>query len=207
MASSDKRGADRIIGRLDRSELKRTSMPDGGSVYRGPLASRALQAVGARAMTIDRSIIVEDDFNLGRPEDSALYAHERHHELQGDGRGGGGGDNFRDAEEVAARATEALVFHRMTGGYEAGHEGGAGPGHFDPQKGQQQGHGVAGSPQGSETMGEAEAPDSAKGYWALRQQGWKHEDIVAHLATQVLSAVDERQQVKFHRQGDKRGSF
>lgn len=205
--ASDKRATDRIIGRLDRSELQRTSMPDGGAVYRGELASRALKAVGARAMTVDRSIIVDDDFNMARPEDAAVYAHERFHEVHGDGDGGGGGDNFRDAEEIAARATEAMVFHRMAGGYEGGHDGGAGPGQFDPQKGQHQGDGVAGNPQGSATMGEAEDPDSARGYWALRDKGHTHEDVVDELARQVLAAVDERKDVKFHRHGDKKGTF
>lgn len=205
--AGDKRGVSRIMGRLDRSELQRTSMGDGGVVYRGPLASRALKAVGARAMTVDRSIIVSDDFDPNRPEDQALYAHERYHEVHGDGEGGGSGENFRDAEEVAARAVEAMVFHRMAGGFEAGEEPGAGPGGFDPAKGQHQGHGVAGNPQGAATMTEAEAPDAAAGYWALREKGYTHEDVIDELARQVLGAIDEKRQVKYERHGDKRGSI
>ena len=84
-------------------------MPGGGSVYRGEVASRALKAVGARAMTVDRSIIVSEDFDPARPEDQALYAHEQYHVEHS---GGEGGHSVRDAEEVAARATEAMVFHR-----------------------------------------------------------------------------------------------
>lgn len=205
--AKDKRGVSRMIGRLDRSELQRSSMADGGAVYRGEIASRALKAVGARAMTIDRSIIVSDDFDANRPEDAALYAHERFHEVHGDGEGGGSGDNFRDAEETAARAVEAMVFNRMAGGYEAGNEPGAGPGSYDAAKGQHDGSGVAGNPQGAETMTEAEAPDAEAGYWALRDKGYTHEDVVDELARQVLGAVDERKAVKFERHGDKRGSI
>lgn len=197
----------RIAERLDRSELQRQSMPDGGNVFRGALASRALKSVGARAMTIDRSIVVSDDFNMSRPEDQALYAHERHHELHGDGEGGGGGDNFSDAEESAARAVEAMVFHRMEGGFEAGNEPGAGPGNYDPAKGQHQGGGVGGQPQGTESKTEAESPDAQRGYFSLRDKDFTHQDVVDELAKQVMGALDNKKQAHFERHADKRGSF
>ncbi|MCK6505962.1 DUF4157 domain-containing protein [Myxococcota bacterium] len=198
----------RLTGRLDRSELQRQAMPDGGQVYRGPLASRALKAVGARAMTLDRSVIVADDFNMSRPEDQALYAHERVHATVGDGQGGGGGDGFRDAEEIAARATEAMVFHRMAGGFEGGNEPGAGPGTYDPHKAQHQGGGVGGHPQGTDTMTEApDNPDASRGYWALRDKDLTHQDVVEQLARQVLDTVDNKKQAHAERHADKRGSF
>jgi hypothetical protein len=198
----------RLTGRLDRSELQRQAMPDGGQVYRGPLASRALKAVGARAMTLDRSVIVADDFNMSRPEDQALYAHERVHATVGDGQGGGGGDGFRDAEEIAARATEAMVFHRMAGGFEGGNEPGAGPGTYDPHKAQHQGGGVGGHHQGTDTMTEApDNPDASRGYWALRDKDLTHQDVVEQLARQVLDTVDNKKQAHAERHADKRGSF
>lgn len=197
----------RLAGRLDRSELQRQSMADGGSVFRGALASRALKAVGARAMTIDRSIVVSDDFDIGHTEDQALYAHERFHELQGEGAGGGGGENFRDAEETAARAVEAMVFQRMEGGYEAGNEPGAGPGQYDPAKGQHQGEGVGAQPQAADSMTQSESPDAKRGYKTLRDKGQTHQDVVQELARQVQGALDNKKQVQFERHADSRGSF
>ncbi len=202
------RTVSRLAGRLDRSALQRQSMPDGGEVYRGELASRALKSVGARAMTLDRSVIVADDFNISKPEDRALYAHERFHAMEGDGKGGGGHDNFRDAEEIAARAAESMVFHRMAGGYEAGNEPGAGPGQYDTHKGQHQGGGVTPHPQGTESKVQTpDKPDSQRGYRALRDKDWTHADVVDELAKQVLGAFDTKQQAHFERHADKRGSF
>ncbi len=203
------RTVSRLAERLDRSQLQRQSMPDGGEVFRGPVASRALKAVGARAMTLDRSIIVSDDFNMSRPEDQALYAHERVHAMHGDGKGGGGHDNFRDAEEIAARAAESMVFHRSAdGGYEAGNEPGAGPGQYDPHKGQHQGAGVTPHPQGTDSKVQTpDKPDAQRGYRALLDKDWTHLDIVEELARQVLGALDTKQQGHFERHADKRGSF
>ena len=117
----------RVTGRLDTSRLSRQSMNDGGEVFRGELATRALKAIGARAMTVDRTIIVNDDFDPSTPEDQALYAHEQYHVEQGDGHGGGGGENFRDAEEIAARAAESMALHRaIAGGVETGYSESAG---------------------------------------------------------------------------------
>ena len=82
---------ERMASRLEGGNLQRMSMPGGGAVYRGELASRALKSLGARAMTLDRQIIVSDDFDPSKPEDQALYAHERFHAEHGDGGGGGGG--------------------------------------------------------------------------------------------------------------------
>ena len=61
-ASSEGSTISRLAGRLDRRELQRQSLPGGGTVFRGEIATRALSALGARAMTLDRSIIVGDDF-------------------------------------------------------------------------------------------------------------------------------------------------
>ena len=55
----------RLSRRLD-NHLTRRAAPDGGEVFSGGLASRALRAVGARAMTVDRSIIVDNESSFSR---------------------------------------------------------------------------------------------------------------------------------------------
>lgn len=94
--------------------LQRRSMPDGGEVVSGPTARRALRALGARAMTMDHTIFVDDDFDVSRSEDAALYAHEQHHLRHSGGAHADHGP--RDSEEIAARAIERMVLHRSTRG-------------------------------------------------------------------------------------------
>ena len=202
--------ANRLVGRLDSSQLSRVGMPGGGEVFRGPVASRALKAVGARAMTLDRSIVVSDDFDPNRPEDQALYAHEQFHAEHGDGHGGGGGSNFRDAEEVAARAVERMVLQRdMTGGYEGGyHPGGSGAA-GDPHKGaDHSGRGVASGVQSAEEKPETtqSQPDPNKGYRHLVEQGYSHADILDELSRHIMNSMDERSEVQLDRHRDKKGS-
>jgi hypothetical protein len=120
--------------------LRRREAPDGGEVYSGELSRRALRAVGARAMTFDETIFVDDDFDLSRAEDQALYAHERVHQL-----GSGGKDTSHgahDAEEAIARSVESMVLHRSVSGgdfgnilREAREVGGNSPGEPPPEKG------------------------------------------------------------------------
>jgi hypothetical protein len=197
----------RLTDRLDRSQLHRVTMPGGGEVFRGDIATRALDALGARAMTVDRTIIVNDDFDSSNPEDQALFAHEQFHAEQGDGQGGGGGDNFRDAEEVAARAVERMALHRaMNGGYEAGYSEGAGGGTGDPMTGSGGGSVGAGSGQAAKKASQgAEEPSVDRGYEALVSQGYNHGDIVLELANRIMQSLDERTQLKQDRHGDKKG--
>lgn len=102
----------RLLARADQG-LHRKSAPDGGEVVSGPLARQALRSIGARAMTMDETIFVDESFDLSNPEDQALYAHERHHQLTS---GGAGADGLRDGEELAARAIERMVLHRSKAG-------------------------------------------------------------------------------------------
>lgn len=192
--------ANRLASRLDRSQLTRVSMPGGGEVFKGPVASRALKALGARAMTVDRSIIVSDGFNASRAEDAALYAHERHHLARS---GGQGGHHGRDEEEREARAVEAMVFHRMSGGY----EGGYGPGGNDrptqnawddnSQNSQAKTSGTQGGNDKSDAT--AGSPSPGRGYAALRAQGYSHMDVVDEMSRRVQSSLDEQEQVKTDR--------
>ncbi len=209
MAKKDREegAVDRIEDRLDRSELRRVAMPDGGEVYRGAVASKALDALGARAFTVDRTIIVGDDFDPYRAEDAALYAHEMYHVEAGDGVGGGGGENFRDAEEVAARAVESLVLSRMAaGGVEAGYAAGAGARKGAIQSGES-GAGVGARP-GDAGSGAEDAsgdPTAEMGYQALTAQGYSHSEIVDKLARRVLRTLDEAAEWKNGRQGNNKG--
>jgi Domain of unknown function (DUF4157) len=199
----------RLADRLDRSQLQRQTMPGGGAVFRGPVASRALKAVGARAMTLDRQIIVGDDFNASSPEDQALFAHEQHHALNGDGGGGGGGENFQDAEETAARAVERMVLHRMDGGYEGGYEPGAGGSDKAHGAADHGGRGAgAGVQSAQDNMdGREKKPSSTRGYNILLSRGMSHHDIVDEMARRASGALDEQHQVRGDRFQDKKGGF
>jgi hypothetical protein len=201
----------RLSSRMERTELSRTSVAGGGEVYTGPVASRALRALGARAMTLDRSIIVGDDFDMSRPEDAALYAHEQHHAEHGDGHGGGGGDNFRDAEEVAARAAEAMAYRQAKGGVEAGATPGAGPGAGSPHGGADDAGGSV-TPGGPATSSKGDgnarsAPKPEKGYQALKDKGYTHFEVVDSLARKVLNTMDDAEVVKNDRQGHLKGTI
>ena len=69
------------------------------------LASAALEAVGARAMTMDGSIFMDEGFGA-TPEDFALYAHEHVHTVQA-----GGGANYRSSADAAE--IERAVIERV----------------------------------------------------------------------------------------------
>jgi len=195
----------RVTGRLDTSRLSRQSMNDGGEVYRGDLATRALKAVGARAMTVDETIIVGEEFDGSSAEDQALYAHEQYHVEHGDGHGGGGGENFTDAEEIAARAAESMALHRaIAGGTETGYAESAGHRGGDLREGG--GDGAAGAGEATTKPDQSSGEPSAEaGYQALHAQGYRHDDIIQQLAQRVLNTLDEQDRVKQDRHGDKKG--
>jgi len=199
--------ADRLTGRLDGSELRHQSMPGGKGVFRGELATRALGAVGARAMTLDRSVLVSEDFDPSQAQDQALYAHERYHADHGDGEGGGAGDNFRDAEEIAARAIERLALHSATaGGHEIGviaHAGGSGAQTDRHQAVTEQ------AEQAMAPSAEAEEspPEAAAGYRALRTLGLSHEQVVQQLAQEVIRSIQEDFDATANRGGHLKGTF
>jgi hypothetical protein len=181
-----------------RGDLRSESMPH-GEIYRGPLADRALRAVGARAMTVEGDIIVNHSFDSGRAEDQALYAHEMYHQEQS---GGEAGASIRDAEEISARAVESMVYHRAKSGK-------ADPIPKSPtellnEEGGQQGK--QGRDFGSSSEGgESGEPDPVQGYLALRDQGFSHEEIVQNLAVKVLDEMGESSDRRSNRSGDLKG--
>ncbi|MEL6348289.1 MAG: DUF4157 domain-containing protein [Myxococcota bacterium] len=193
---------ERIAGRLD-NHLTRRGMSDGGEVFTGRLASRALRAVGARAMTVNRSIIVDTTFNTNNPEDLGLYAHEQVHQQ---GSGGEAGHTMRDAEEIAARAAEAMVVHRSEteGGAEHGHSPGRSGSH-NPGDGNSEGDNPGPTAALENAEQDHSSPDPARGYLALRDQGYQHQDIVDELVRAVMAEIQEGAQAGHDRHQDKKG--
>ena len=172
--------------------LRRRQMPDGGDVFTGPMATRALRSIGARAMTMDRQIFVPEDFDPSDPEDAALYAHELHHQMESGGMEDG--HSKYDAEEMAAQAIERMVLHRSSKGEDFG---------TIMRDVKSLGPGVAkvnnqdGNAPGSEHMTEAQ-----KAYVALRKQGKCHEEIVADLAYFVFETIRAQSMTDSYRSTD-----
>jgi hypothetical protein len=134
-------------------------------------------------MTMDHTILVDDDFDPDNPEDQALYAHERHHQLES-----GGADHphdGHDAEEMAARAIESMVLHRRAKGDSLssilrdvkGGSTGQESGGSDPST----------AFAGAASKGEELTP-AQRGYVALRSSGKSHEEIVEFLAQALAQA-------------------
>ncbi|MBN1336736.1 MAG: DUF4157 domain-containing protein [Deltaproteobacteria bacterium] len=175
----------RLAARATREPLQRRTLPGGGEVFSGPLATRALEALGARAMTVDRAIVVGEGFDPGQPESQALFAHERVHLERS---GGKGSHLLRDAEEVAARAAERMVLQRATA----------------PGEGPEPGEGASHAP--AEAV-EGESPTAAKGYQALLAEGLSEAEIIDRLATACADRLDEEERLRVDRGGHVKGSF
>jgi hypothetical protein len=174
--------------------LQRKAMPGGGEVFTGEVASRALKEMGARAMTVDRSIIVSEEFDPNKPEDQALYAHEQYHQEHS---GGEGPNSGRDSEEVAARAVERMVLHRARSGGVESHEA---------TQTQHGGFGGGNQQQPAQMQNRTDGQNQvARGYWALRDSGLSHLTIADRMADQVLKALDRARSLKDDRGGDKKG--
>lgn len=184
-----------VVNRLaDRSQggLYRKQMPDGGEVYSGPTATRALRSLGARAFTMDRSIFVSEDFDPSDPEDAALYAHEKHHALNSGGAGAA--DSFYDAEELAARAIERMVLHRAESGEDFGsilRDVNANMYRHERDVPIARSGNKAGS--GSQP-GQGDEDAAAKAYAALLKQGRDHRQIVQMLAREIVNHLHDQWQ-------------
>jgi len=177
----------RLAARGD--SLQKKELSDGGEVYTGSLAKRALRAMGARAMTLDETIIVDDTFDESKPEDQALYAHERLHQMES---GGHGAEGSRDAEEVAARAVERMVLHRSRMGEDLSSimrdvtavASAAGPvmrsAEENPTVGQPGARAVAAQPE----------DELAAAYGQMLATAHTHEGVVKELARFILEQLD-----------------
>jgi hypothetical protein len=164
----------------ERDGLRKRTLPGGGTVWQGELATEALEVMDARAMTLDQSIIVSEDFDYSRPEDAALYAHEQFHIDQGDHSAGG--HHIHSAEEVSARAVEGMVLHRAaTGGGEA-----------------------APSPGGGSSGGgqKPQEPKPMAGYNAMVKEGLNHLGVVDELTRFVMTEMDTAEALNLARNKD-----
>ena len=183
----------------NRSGLRSQKMPH-GEVYRGELADRALRAVGARAMTIDGEIIVNHQFSPQDAADQALYAHEMYHQEQS---GGVAGSSIRDAEEVSARAVEAMVFHRAKSG-----EGDPIPRKaselLEDDKSKKDADSGEDPEMNTESKDIAE-PNASRGYSALIAEGLDHQEIVQQVAEKIVDEMTRNELLNDDRGGKLRG--
>ena len=189
-----------------RASLRSQAMP-GGEVFRGSLADEALNKVGARAMTIDGEIVVNSNFDSTKPEDQALYAHERLHQQES---GGAAGAMVRDAEEIKARMVEAMVFHKASQGDSSvltktpdellnEYEREAPPG----SEGSTEGESKSATTKASGS--EDQEPDPVEGYLHLLEEGYSHEEIVQRLARKILDEMELNRGRERNRAGTHRG--
>jgi hypothetical protein len=173
----------RLMSRAEGGVYRRAA-PDGGEVVTGPLVRQALRTLGARAMTMDHTIFVDEDFDLANPEDQALYAHERHHQLES----GGTDDHGRhDAEEMAARTIERMVLHRSASGED-----------FSSilRDVEEHGEDIQPSSGGRDASGKTAHQDGGEdealaAFQALLATGKTHEDVARELARYVLGSMTE----------------
>ena len=184
------------------ADLKSATAPL-GEVFQGGLADEALNAVGARAMTMDGEIIVNSNFDLSSAEDQALYAHELYHKKHS---GGQAGSTIRDAEEIAARAVESMVFHKATGGRadalptSADDLFAAAEDIAPPSEGEAKNKGDI--KRGDSFQKAANALD---GYKALIKQGKPHAEIVQMLVDALMENYENKHQDEINRGGGFKG--
>jgi hypothetical protein len=164
--------------------LTRRGMVDGGSVYSGPLARKALRSLGARAFTVDENIVVDPTFDASNPKDAALYAHERHHQSRSGGKGGSSAGNH-DSEEQQAIAIEEMVLHRMEMGENIAkvmHDVTTGTAIGDAKGSVEHGGAKPGSDMITRAIrGGDKDRDQMEAYWHMRNEGRHHKDIVDEL--------------------------
>jgi len=174
-----------VVSRLaqrNQGGLYRRQLPGGGEVYTGPTATRALRSLGARAFTMDKTIFVAEDFDADDPADQALYAHERHHQLNSGGDGAA--KSFYDAEELAARAIERMVLHRASTGEDFGSILRDVNMNTFRREGDVPIHRNADINRGTKKGGGEDA--AAEAYAALVQQGMTHQGIIRMLTGEIV---------------------
>ncbi|MBN2798487.1 MAG: DUF4157 domain-containing protein [Deltaproteobacteria bacterium] len=180
--SSSSKLAQRLLTRASREGLQRKQLADGGEVYSGPLATRALRAMGARAMTMDHTMFVAEDFDVSNAEDQALYAHEQIHMS---GSGGTDSHGERDHEEVSARSVERMVLQRAQ-------EGEA----FSSIMRDVKDGGTKGDSPSASSLGDSGAPEvtAEMGLAELLGQGMSHDAVVRRLTRKVLDMIGQMEE-------------
>ncbi len=175
--------------------LSRRSMPDGGEVYHGALATRALKAVGARAMTMDGTIFVNEGFG-NTPEDMALYAHERVHYEGSGGYDHGDHNHGQDPEEMAAQAVERMVLHKARAGEDLGET--LAKIRENMPRNQEEAEKQIRHALSADKDGEMRE-QAMMGYWALRSQGLSEADINRMLRDYVVDTMLEIEDLNNYR--------
>ena len=182
----------------DRKNGLRTRRVGHQDVVTGELANEALGALGARAMTVDNEIIVNNQFDPNQAEDQALLAHEMLHQ---EFSGGTAGATMYDAEEVAARSVESMVFHRAQNGQSNPIPRKA----SDLLRESKQESSDSGSQKGHDTNDKNEKPQAELGYKILKDRGYSHEMIVQHLTYKVLDELENKHLEGVSRSGHIKG--
>ena len=188
-----------IADQFDERRGLRNKRVGNQEVYSGQLADEALGALGARAMTVDNEIIVNNNFNVNQAEDQALLAHEMIHQ---EFSGGVAGSSMRDAEEIAARSVESMVYHRSKNG----------DSNPIPRKASElledsntSKAGGSESAKTNEAERKNEHPKAEKGYQILKERGFTHEMIVQHLTFKVMDEMERKNAENYDRSGHIKG--
>jgi len=193
----------RLMSRADPG-LRKSSVQGGGDVYSGPTASRALKALGARAMTMDDTIFVDEGFDTSNPEDAALYAHEAHHQ---DESGGSDQHGSQDAEETQARAIERMVLHRVQSGESIGDiladiKGGGRENMASSDVASTRGNTQTQGTQGEGGGSELTDGDAMKAYNEMIGSGKDHATIVRELVQYCVETISRQEEDHLFRKSE-----
>ena len=109
---------------------------------------------------------------------------------------------MRDAEEIAARSVESMVFHRSKNGDSNPIPRKASELLKDSKEGST---GSAENAKSSETESKTGEPKAEKGYQVLKGRGFTHEMIVQHLMFKVMDELERKSTENYDRSGHIKG--
>ena len=140
-------------------------------------------------MTLDKDIFVAEDFDDSSAEDQALYAHERHHQME-HGRVDAGAHSY--AEERAAQTIERMVLHRSKKGDDFGsimRDVNSGRVHRDAQS-------SGSSTPGAQSDLRQDLSQAERVVLGLMKAGKGYDEIVRDLAEHVISSMDRVSEIE-----------
>lgn len=178
----------------------------GIDVYTGPVARRALEALNARAFTLDEKIIVAPGFDPhGNRDDAGLLTHEDEHRRSSGGSGGGAAGH-NDAEEQRARGVERMTHHLLDQGASLGdvlqeiRSGSSGASALAPTG---PGAGQPGAALVSAALiGGDKDRDPMAAYLQMRTEGMSHARVVQELKQEVMSSLERMKHEHESRTGE-----
>ena len=184
MSGSSRIGRGRNSDTNGRSDLRSEKIGN-HEVFRGTLVDRSLRAVNAEAGTLDGEILVKGNFDPSYPEGQGLLTHELYHKEQS---GGVAGHSIRDAEEMAARALEAMVFHEAkTTGKNMVPQSAT---ELYEQAKEMQTKSTQDIPYNPDAPEQSFEPCPIRGFTALMNQGWTHEQLLLECVHRLISHND-----------------